>query len=809
MKIFSLRKVLSFSILFLILFNVSAQISDSSKYKAEYFQSIDPLDFQTERFSEVLLLEINKYRKSQGVDTLETLQCLQHAAEDQALYNATFQKTDVIQPQGKKKDTGTRVVYYGGSKNAVELVDKANLKMGSEFLNYQKAAEEIVFKLKTNPKKEALLVKADAVFVGIGGSVDADGKKLFFSIVLGDYSSLNEGANRRNELDIPFSPKRFGLFPYDEKACKKCLAYKGLTEFQKGLYTKDGKVYFKTSNYKDLSKFMRNSKDGIGVDFVQKEQYPCIGDNIIDQNLVNKGVMIKPIWSSKFEKKNLVQGKKERKKMLEVCIGKIPKAFLNLDPSEYEMNLVFIQDKYVCKNISPAYVEMAGLEYNNQLQLLADTVTPAHETPYSPSATSSNLSFRIPFEKAKSNYKPEDMFPFIKALKEPDFRIDELNIFAYSSIEGTDEVNESLQKRRAESIQNALKSRQKGDIISNISTDQNWTDFQSDVAGTEFSNLANGTVEEAQQKIREQKLEKKLEPILKNHRYARIDMKVTYEIEGDKEQAYVVKMFNDAVKSYDYDKALKIQKYLFKKVVEKKYTKEAVSDMDIPEQQATAGLLMNKLWLEQFVNEDDINDDCCTRIDNLNQLDGANQYILFNNLLCNFIYSKLKEDEIPVIQGAINSLYEGGLDKGTVDLLNLEFQFTIIDALDTTETEHPLVTESLARVKEIVNLEESNWQNSLKLAYIFISNGDYNFAARLLTPFINEKYVFEEVLFTYIALCTNLPERLNTASFVNAVDRALKMNPDRFCKLIKDGKLTFQVFGNTKVKEKYCNQCKN
>jgi outer membrane protein OmpA-like peptidoglycan-associated protein len=809
MNNFSLKKALSFALVFLFFAIAKAQVNDSSMYKKEFFQTIDPLDFQSERFAEVMLVEVNKYRNSQGVDTLEFLQCLQHAAEDQAVYNAAFQRTDILQPTGKKKDTGTRVTYFGGSKNATELVDRVNIKTGTDFLTYQKAAEDIVFRIKSQPKRESVLLKADAVFIGVGGSVDIDGKRLYFSLVFGDYSSLNEGATRKSEMEIPFSPKRYGLFAYDDKACKKCEAFKGLQDLQKGLYTKDGKVYFKTSNYRDLSKLMRNSKDGIGVDFVQREQYPCIGDNILDQNLVNKGVMVKPVWSSKFEKKNLVQGVKERKKMLDICIGKIPKAFIDLDPSEYNMNLIFIQDKYVCKNLSPAYVEIAGLEYNNQLQLLADTVTPPHETPYSPSATGSNLSFKIPFEKGKSNYKPEDLLPFIKALREPDFKIDELNISAYSSIEGTDEINSGLQKRRAESIQNALKARQKDNIISKISTDQNWEEFKRDVAGTEFSNLANGSSEDAQKAIREQKLDKKLEPILKNHRYARIDMKVTYEIDGDKEEAYVVKMFNDAVKSYNYDQALKIQKYLFKKVVSGVYTKDAVFNMEIPEHQSTAGLLMNKLWLEQFVNKGDFDEDCCNRVENLNQLDGQNQYILFNNLLCNFIYTKLKEEEIPIVQAAINTLYDKGLDKGTIDLLNLEFQFTIIDALDTTETEHPLVTESLNRVKEIVNMEESNWQNSLKLAYIFMANGDYNFAARLLTPFIKEKYVFEEVLFTYIALCTNLPERLYTASFVNAVDRALKMNPDRFCKLVKDGKLTFQVFENTKVKEKYCNQCKN
>ncbi|HBS86570.1 MAG: hypothetical protein A2W91_20330 [Bacteroidetes bacterium GWF2_38_335] len=803
-------KSLAFIVLLLEFSGLNAQGIDSSKYKTEYFQIIDFNDFQSARLAEVLLLELNLQREKQGVDTLSSLQFLTFAAEDQAQYCAQIDNVTILQSGSKKKDTGKRSIYYGGSKNAFEMIDKTNVKDGSVYKNYQQVAEDIVVKIMTNQKKMDVAFNQLWIFAGIGAAIDPSGKKLYYSMVFGDYSSFNEGAARKNELDIPFSKKRYGLFPYDEKACKKYDKNKMLAELQKGLYVKDDKVYFKSDKYKEIQKILKDSKDGIGVDIVQRDQYPCVGSNIVDNNLVNKGVMVKRIWSSKMLKKNLVVGDKERKKNVDVLIGKLPAAIAKLDKDQYEMNLVFIKDKYVCKNIPPSYIEAGGVEYNNLLELLADTVNPPGTEEYSPRATKSTLSFKIPFEKGKSVYKQEDIDPFIKALKEPEFIINELNISAYSSIEGTDEINRSLQLKRAESIKNALQAKHKDKIISNVTTADNWEEFKRDVAGTEFSNLAGMTMEEAQKNIRENSLDKKLENILKNHRYAKIDMKITYDIDGDKEQAYVVKMFNDAVKKGDYIEALRVQKYLFKQVVAKKYTKEAVFEMEIPESQATAGLAMNKLWLEQFVNNGDVDEDCCSRVENLNQLDPSNQYILFNNLYCNFIYAPLGDEEhVRKIQEIIDGMYNKALSKKTIDMLNLEYQMTIIKTLDTLDDPGPLFAESMERIKTIVDIKESNWQNSLKLAYVFMGNNDYEFAARLLEPFVNGKYVFEELVFAYISLCTKTEEKLYTSTFTKAVTKAIEQNPERFCNLINKGKLTFQVFENEKVKEMYCKKCKS
>jgi hypothetical protein len=774
----------------------------------KYHQVIDVEDFNSGLFNEVVRNEINKYRHDRGIDSILPNQVLNFAAEDQSEYMAENEYEDINQ-SGKKKDTRSRLIYYGGSGVGRELVEKLSVKKGKDIFTYQELGEELVFKWLKSSKTSIIIADPLYVFIGQGTSIDYNGKKIYISCVFGNYRSFNEGANRREELDVPFTKKKHGLKPLDSKICKKCKKVNNIEEFQKGIYVKDGLVYFKTDDLKKFKRFIRQPKDGIAVDVVQKIQYPCIGDNIINNENPIKGIPTKKIWSNKIYKKNLITDKKQRRKKLDVCIGKFPKKLLHLNEDEYELNLLIIQNKHICRNIHPYFDLKGDVEYNNVLDFLADTITVGINSDYTPEATDNQLKFRIPFEKAKYTYEKEDIEPFLESLNEPEFTINELNIHAYSSVEGSEAQNEMLQKKRAESIIKALNERQKSQIgKTNISTSENFEQFKADVQGTEFSDLASMTIHEVQNTIRDKKLNKKLEPILSNHRYADITMNITYEIDGDNEQAYVVKMFNDAIANYNKEEALAIQKYIFKKVVNGDYDAKAVSGMNIPESSSFAGILMNKVWLERYVSEDDINEACCEKITKLSQLDPGNDYIRFNNIYCSFLEKTLgSEENINLTQEKIDALYETTLSKPTIDLLNLEFQFRIIDTLGSLDEKPDLLEESLTKIKEIVDLEESNWQNSLKLAYIFIRQNDYEFAAKLLEPFVEKDIVFEELVYLYLSLCSRSPERIYSNRFVSANKRAYKLNPERYCQLFDGSKFSVQVLENTQVKKIYCEKC--
>lgn len=784
---------------------------DTSKIDS-YTRNIDSEDYRADVLNTLLKKQINLYRSKLKLDTLATETILKNAADDQALFMASIMNATYDQ-DGKKKTTGKRIIFYGGSNNGEELIIKMPVKKGNEIFTYGKVVDDIMFKWLSDKKGMLILNDPQYVFVGIGSSLGDEGKKVYVSAVFGNYRSFNAGATRIKDLSTPFTTKKRGLKKYDDKICKRCDKYRNIEDLQKGLFVKDNNIYFKNDNIKALKKLLKDPTDGFVVDVVQKAQYPCEGDNIINNNLVNKGVMLKRYKSTKLEKKNLITDPKDIKKKVEVLVGPVPKGITG----EYELNLLVVLGKKVCKTISPGYDENSGVEYSNTIELLADTIV-IGESDYIPTAENSNLEFIVPFEQNKFNYKPEDIEPLIKKLKEPDFIIKDLNISAYSSIEGTDESNKMLQKKRAESIVEALKSRQKDKVVYNIVTGDNIDDFKRDVQGTEYANMANMTVNEAQEHIRKNNLIKKLEPILQKHRYAKITMNITYDIAGKKEEAFVLSRFNKSVKENNLTRALSIQKFIFRKVLRKEYTAEAVTGQEIPETPEFAGLLlnklwlsgllMNKLWLERYINNEEISEEFCDKITNLHNLAPDNFYITYNWYYCRILHEEITSDkQIVDFQKQISDLYATGLKKKTVDLLNMEYQFKVIQHLDTLEEPAPLLLASLDTIRSISKLTESNWQNSLKLTYIFINLKDYEFAAKLIEPYISNENPFDELIFTYISICTHLPYKMGSPKFVLALNKAKELDKERYCSLFKKDKLTFQSLENTFVKDTYCKTC--
>lgn len=803
---------------FLLLLSISAQSQsyinlEAPGIKELYQRPIDPEDFRPEILNKLVLLYINTYREKEKLDTLSLESILNNAADDQAKFMAEIQNA-TLDGEGKKKTTAARIIYYGGSGIGVEMVAKMPISKGMERFTYGKVAEDVGFKWVNDKKSLEYINSTRYVLAGVGSAIDADKKKVYVSMLMSNFTLFNQGAALHNQLAVPYTTKKYGLKPYDSKICKRCDKYRNIENLHRGLYIKDGYVYFKYDQYKQLKKLLKDPTDGLALDFIQKEQYSCNQPNIVDFRLVNKGIMTKRVKPSKMEKKNLINDEKERKRRIDVQLAKIPD---NIG-TDYEINLLVIIDKHVCRVISPFFDDEAAIEFTKEIELLADTLVVG--TPeYTPLVEKASLEFIIPFERNKFEYKPEDIEPLINKLNEPDFIINKLTIEAYSSVEGTEESNRMLQRKRAESIVEALKQRQRVKFISNIVTDYNIEDFKRDVKGTEWEKLANMSVKEIQDYIKNNNLEKRMEPILQKHRYARIKMDITYKLDPENEEKYVLNRFNKNVRENNLTQALAIQKYIFKKVVQKKYSKEAVFGQQIPEKPEFAGLLMNKLWLsgllmnklwlEKYVNKDELGEDYCNRIAKLHELAPDNFYIRYNHYYCRILFDEFKtEKQFNDLQRDISSMYATGLKRRTVDLLNLEFQFKKIQVLDTLDIPSPLLLAALDTIKSISKLTETNWQNSLKLAYIFMGQKDYEFAAKLIEPYINKNNVFDELIFSYLSVCSHLPHKYSSPKFTLAVQKAIELDPNRFCSLYRKKKLSIQSLENPFVKELYCKTCK-
>lgn len=759
-------------------------------------------DFNINDLPNYLVRELNKFRLLNGLDTFEVNQILVDAASIDAEKMSESGQVKVDPEKAKKN-----LVKAGGTKKGEEVAMNAPISKGRDNYKTEQVAKIIWTRWENNKKDKVILLSPQYMMIGIKCVPDEGNKKAYAVAVFGGYDSFNEGAKKKKELAVPFNTKSKKLLMPDVKSCKNCDKWKNFDLLQKGLTVENGKIYLEYANLKDLKRLLKKTKDGLAVDIVQRSQYEKTDYNIIDNNLQNKGVMQKIVFKDKVFSKNLIVPDKKAKK--KVKINKLRLEMGKFNPKitgPYELNLIVVQDGHVCRTVTRSYLENGDQESSTPIGLIPAPESIGLKPPFEPRSESSILNFTIPFEKNKSEFKAEDIQPFIKAMNEPDFVIDGLYIYAYSSIEGNADANAKLQRKRAESVTKVLQSMQNNKINPNIETKDSWNLFELEMEDGKYADVVKLGKEKAIQKINtDGALLKELEPVLSKQRFAQIVMDVTYDITGDKEQKFSVVSFNRAVKANKMAQAYKIMEYTFGKKLEKKYTEDVLDSMKVPNDAAFINLLNNKVYFNFLGNSSIVDEDDYTELKRLEKLDPTNDIVRYNRLYSSIVLDSTlgTKEQQQKTQQEIDALYKTKIAKKLVDGINIEWQFKIMESLDTMENAEPLIEACITKIKSFYNFKEATWQNALKLAYAFTRGKDYKFSSNVLEPFLKVENVNENLLFSYISIASHLPEKFFSRTFSDALHKAKERNPERYCQLFGEPRMSFQVLENPNAKKDY------
>lgn len=775
---------------------------------------IDPEAFNPEILVQPIIDGLNGVRWAAGADSMISNDILANTAAQLAADYAGMKKIQMdpeITSKYNKKNGGTIKVEE-------VAIDVSSGKSKAPF-TYAQVAQDIVDKIKKSKKFAQVTNNPKYFYIGVGSEIIPETRKIYVSVVVGGIDAFNKGAEDRNKLAAPYSTKKYGLFMYDEKTCKVCDKFTELPKLEDHIYMKDGLIYLETDNLKQLKKYFKNPKDGFAIDIVQKSQYPCNSENIFDNNLLTRGITTKPIYTKKILKNNELLKDDPKTNSYKGVIGKVPgKLVPNID-EDYELNLIYIVDKTLCKTIRRSYLEDGGMNSITPLNIYPDTVTMNDPKRYTPQAENQTLEFIIPFEQGKSTYKTEDIAGFLEALNEPKYIINEVNITAHSSLEGDSTTNAKLQKNRAQSIIDALEKYQNQEVTQNIITSDSWDMFVDSIKKTQYADWASMSKQDVKSKLHGDVLNE-LEDLLSNERFAKIEMKVTYDITGGNEQVFVLSQYKKALDKKDYPKALSIQKYIVDQIMSKKYAAADFLAITIPTDapksaslNAYASLLVNTMFIDNHFNHaDSITTTLQSKFDAMAKTYPNNDFVVYNKYM-SFVKAGTITDKKQTtdIQNNINMLYNKQIPQNMNDALNLEFQFKILAKVDTLDPGVPNADAQacMDRIKKIFNLEESNWQNSLQLAYIFQKHGDLAYSMKLLEPYVTDETPNEDLLFTYIALAAHFQDQIFSRNFRVAMQKASVMDATRYCDLFGYPNLTFQVMDNPLIKNQFCNTCGN
>ncbi|MGI6320103.1 MAG: CAP domain-containing protein [Bacteroidales bacterium] len=768
-----------------------------------YMRNFNPINYDVDVLRNCVLDCINYARdiNPQGrAGKLKFNEDLDSAALIQSEYMA-YKQERTTENKGIHKNTYRRVKAYGGTQFVDEVVSRTKASNPREHYSYLEVAQTMLRPILNNRRNSLILLDKKHSYVGIGHSFDEFYRSIYFSIVLGNDKTFNPSALRRRELATPFTTKKYGLKALDTRKCRRCEAQKYLEKWHNYIKIENDEVIFEFDNIRNLKRVIGRKKDGLAIEFVTREQYKCGDDNILDNNRVNRGHMLKRLYIGKIEKKNLITERRSRQ--LKLVVGEVPDEVVG----DYEVNLLVIKEKSVCRVLQKHYVEKSPVEHIEKLRFIADTVSIASGF-YKPVPEKAVLEFTIPFEKNKHDYKTEDIEPFIKALNEPKFDIDNLEITAYTSLEGSDASNTDLQKKRAESIVRAIIQRQKQKLTYDTKTSDSWEFFKKDALNSKHPELATMSHEEAKRQLKGKVL-KDMEPILAKHRFAKIKMNITYDISGRFEQEFVESKFNRAIASGDLALAMSVQKYIIKACEEGRYSRSIVNAMKIPEEEKYLPFLINKNYIANII-EDRVTKSMAQEAEKNYKLNPKNEFALFAKTVSDVVEADIKnEADINNIQSNVDRVYSlKHVPEAKADALNLELQFKIIDYADTSASAsmETLLEATYEKIKTIVNVESNTWMNAYKLANIFIDHGDYPYAEYLMAPFIDSKKISDDFLFTYFSLWSYREELYLGSKFAELAQRCFETDRVRFCTIMD--KFSFQVLENLEVKKLYCKECK-
>ncbi len=738
---------------------------------------------------------------------------LDSTATMQAEFQATKEEktTDNYAPY---RTTEQRLRKYGLGTRAVELTSKAKATLGSDEYTYYDLCLELVRPLLKNLKTAVVLLDRQYTYLGFGYEFDKYMKNVYVSIIMANDRTFNEGRVIGIAKDLPYTRSKMGLLGYDEQLCRKCMTDKNLEILSECLSVKDNTVYFSHDDFKVLRRIIGKEGDAIVLDFVQHDQYKCGETDQVDHDKPNHGFMTKIITYEQMLSKNEAAGKKTSK--LLAPIATLPEELP--EDADFDINIIIVKDgKYVCRDVVKKSVECKNAAYKEKMFFLKDEISIKPAGQWVPAAEQHTIEVIIPFDDKKLDYSASDLAPYLNGITEPSFTINKVEIVATNSLNFLGDANAAKnQKRRAESIAKALKAHY-GDpnLPTNISYDDSWELFKKDVVYDEvYYDLTLMSKQEAANALKADggKIAKILEPnYLKKHRFAKLEMTITYKVDGENEQGFVVSKFNRTVADKNWGLAMAIQQYMMKQVEAKKYNSRAVMGQEIPVRKECQALLINKAYMQNVV-ESDLTDRCAQSMIEACKLNVTSPIAQFNKVTAEVAAAVPITDNADLNnrQASIDKLYTiAQLPQDQVNNLNMEFQFQVIDYLKkqpATIENTTLLDNTYTKIKTIRNPKMSSWQNAYKLASVFAQNGDYVFAVSLMEPFLDEPKISNDFLFSFISLAAVREEMYMSGNFSKAVKLASEKDPTRLCNLFD--KLPVVILDNQDVQKVICKTCK-
>lgn len=620
-------------------------------------------------------------------------------------------------------------------------------------------------------------------------------KTLLFAFILSFFSATSQ-----NTFDIVFPQAN------RQQICQSCtnIFRQKPKEVKFSVIREGSNLYFRINDKRWFNLLIKNPGDGIAVDVVRKNRYDC--NETVEKTQI-KGLLLKPVYGAKL--RNLLKPAGDN--MFKAHIGRLPSELLD---DELEYNILFLSNKNMCRyqviyNLESYPWELLDMGmYLDSLTYNTKQIKPSNKEGYV--IKNKTLKFTIPFKKNKSEYSQADIKPIYDSLRLTDFNIKTIKIKAYSSVEGSLERNIELQEQRANSIALALQGFQKPTIKTDISSSENWVEFLNDIKNTKYSEFNGLSKSEVKGKL-VGALSKEMEPILKHHRKALLELGL------EKKDKYkgmsaneLLSKFNEAITSEDLDVANEIQNSLFEKLNNKEVSPDFLRKMNIP-RQAKFAKIFNKNSAYRYMLDIRQALIVYNELLELEKIVPKNGEVKYNIAAVKIRLWRFRAMEINEtrLKNQIYALKNYGIDTSLISRMMVNFHIIKAENL-MRKRDYKGKDGSVAFINNNYNKFPLSDFDYLSLAQFFSYYANTDMAVALLSERVRTIDIDEDLLFYYLNLTLVNDELTHQTDYRTMMLNAININKERYCKLfnaVENGGVTFQLLENEYLKDTYCENC--
>ena len=773
----------------------------SLKENAKYARNFAPNNYDEkilyQCFTEMLDMARAEYRYLPKLKHDERM-------DSTAQYQADFQASKdekTLDNNAPYKTTYYRLRKYGLAGNGDELIAKAKAYLGETEFSYYDLCLTLIQSILKNVKTADVMLDEKYTYMGFGYNTDPAMKSMYISLVLGNDRTFNNYKAGYGDKDVPYTKMQAGLKGYDEKVCKKCASEPGLEVLSEYVsVNKNGEIYMNCDNYKELKRLIGKEGDAIVIDVIQEGQYEC-DNHQVDYDLFHRGTVTKPITFEKLmaanENANLKTGK---------LIAKIADLPDGVDDSkDLELYILVLKEgNRVCRTIIGKNIESKGADYTEKINFLKDEngIKSTGEWVISPEDGTVTVSF--PYDAKKTDYTAAGFNLDKKDPNLPPFKVNSVELISHISPDYyQDPAYKTIQEKRAAAVKKDLQRYFPGMEIK-VVYDYCWDQLKEKITQhPEYYDLSFKSLEEGAKELRSAYLA----PL----RTMELRQTGTYYASTPAdEETFALWKFNDAVKNpKNLGFAMSVENYILQQVEKGRFSSSSLEKMEIPFKKEYQTLLNNKLYA-QYYKSSKLTPAMAEQMVKIYNLNTNNQLLLYNTTVSDVLAATIKTPaDIAKTQAAIDRLYSiPAIPKDRVNSLNLEYQFKVINYLDTvpatTETT-ALLANTYQKIKEIRNEKMDSWKNAFKLASYFNRRYEYMYSLSLMTPFLDDPTISEDFIFSYISLAAHREETYLSSLFSKAVKLAAEKNATRLCGLVD--KLPSCILENEEAKKIICKAC--